>query len=183
MPSPAEPAELDQATRLHARPDGTTFDVSVDPGFTVGGKPNGGYLLALAGRAAGEASVATGSDHQDPLAATAHYLGAPEPGPATVEVTVLRAGRSASQVRVALGQEGRPCVEATFTMGVLAEPEARPWWSGRPPVAVASRDTCTRLPARRAGAPFEVAIMDRIDVRLDPPASGSPRAGRAGGAS
>lgn len=180
MSRPPEPSELDLATAVRARPDGTTFDVSVDEGFTVGGKPNGGYLLALAGRAAGEALVSAGSTHRDPLAATVHYLGAPDPGPATVEVTVLRAGRSASQVRVTLVSDGRACVEAAFTMGVLPGPGTQPWWSGRPPVAVAPREACTRLPARREGAPFEVRIMDRVDLRLDPACLGFA-AGRPSG--
>ncbi len=168
MSLPREPREFDLATAVHTRPQGTTFDVGIDAGFTVGGKANGGYLLAIAGRAAGEALAAAGNAHQDPLAATVHYVGAPDAGPAEVEVVLLRVGRSASQVRVTLHQEGRPCVEAAFTMGTLAEPDRKPWWSGLPPRAVALREACTRLPARREGAPFEVAIMDRVDVRLDP---------------
>jgi hypothetical protein len=168
MAPPDEPHEFDLATAVHPRPDGTTFDASIDAGFTVGGKANGGYLLALVGRAAGEALIAAGSAHRDPLAATVHFVGAPDAGPAEIEVIVLRVGRGASQVRVTLQQQGRPCVEAAFTMGVLAEPDAGPWWSGLPPRTVAPREACTRLPARREGAPFEVAIMDRADVRLDP---------------
>jgi hypothetical protein len=168
MPLPDGSNEFDVATTVHARADGTTFDTSIDAGFTVGGKANGGYLLALAGRAAGEALTAAGSAHRDPLAATVHFVGTPDAGPAEIEVVVLRVGRGASQVRVSLQQQGRPCVEAAFTMGVLAEHHAGPWWSGLPPRPVAPREACTRLPARRDGAPFEVAIMDRADVRLDP---------------
>ena len=167
MALPQGPPEFALAPAVHARPDGT-FDASLDAGFPVGGKPNGGYLLALAGRAASEALRATGSDHRDPLAATVHFVGAPDPGPAELEVVVLRAGRGASQVRVTLHQTGRLCAEAAFTMGALPEPDARPWWSGRPPVTVAPHDACTRMPARREGAAFEVAIMDRADLRLDP---------------
>ena len=172
MADPTEPHEFDLATAVHPRPDGTTFDAVVHPGFTVGGKPNGGYLLALAARAAGAGLGAAGSPHRDPLAATAHYLGTPDPGPAEVAVTVLRSGRSASQVRVALGQDGRVCVEATFTMGTLPEPPPDPWWSGRPPVPVAPHHECPRVPARREGSPFEVATLDRVDLRLDPACTG-----------
>ncbi|MBX3286295.1 MAG: thioesterase family protein [Actinobacteria bacterium] len=173
-------SELDLATAVHPRGDGTTFDAVVDAGFTVGGKPNGGYLLALVARAAGEALGAAGSEHRDPLAATAHFVGAPDAGPATVAVEVLRTGRSASQARATLRQDGRTCVEATVTVGTLPGPEAGPWWSGRPPVKVAPREACPRLPARREGAPFEVAIMDRSDLRLDPACLGFA-AGRPAG--
>lgn len=160
--------EFDQAIAVQARADGTTFDAVVDAGFTVGGKANGGYLLALAANAAGRALAAAGSAHRDPLASTVHFLAAPDAGPATVTVDVLRQGRSASQVRATVAQGDRRCVDATFTLGTLPdEPEAA-WWTGIEPPPVAPYDDCPRLPARREGAPFEVAIMDRSDLRLDP---------------
>ena len=45
----------------------------------MGGKPNGGYLLSMLGRAA----LST-SRHPHVNAASAHYLRAPEPGAATL---------------------------------------------------------------------------------------------------
>ena len=93
--------EFDLATAVHPEADGA-YRVDIDAGFTVGPKPNGGYLLACVARAASEALGGRGSSHRHALAATAHYLGAPDPGPATIEVEVLRKGRSASQVRAAM---------------------------------------------------------------------------------
>ncbi|HEX2575060.1 MAG TPA: thioesterase family protein, partial [Aquihabitans sp.] len=105
-------------------------------------------------------------------------LAAPDVGPAEVRTEVLRAGRSASQVRTVLVQGGRPCVEATFTLGTLAPTTSPPWWTGRAPFEVPALEDCTRLPAAREGAPFTVSIMDRTDLRLDPAvlgfASGAP---------
>src|SRR5438270_2309025 len=89
---------------------GGRFRADISAQWTIGNKPNGGYLLAMMGRAA----VAAGP-HAHVLAASAHYLWAPEPGPADITAEVLRAGRSATQVRVGLSQGGRACVESLFT--------------------------------------------------------------------
>ncbi|MCU1496184.1 MAG: hypothetical protein JWM47_137 [Acidimicrobiales bacterium] len=161
------PFEFDVATAVRPRGDGT-FDIDVDPGFTVGPKPNGGYLLATAATAAGEALAAAGSTHRDPVAATAHYLWAPDAGPAEVQTSVLRIGRNASQVRATVAQNGQPCVEATFTMTSMGSAPSAPWWTGKTPPEVAALEDCIRLPSSREAAPFVVSIMDRTDLRLDP---------------
>ena len=160
--------EFDVATAVAPRSSGSGFDVTVGAGWTVGPKPNGGYLLAIAARAAGASLEAQGSPHRDPLASTVHYLRAPDPGPAAVETEVLRTGRGASQVRARLLQEGQTCLDAVFTMGTLPEPDVRPWWTGARPFEVAPIDECARSSSNPAGAPFPVAIMDRTDLRLDP---------------
>ena len=51
-------SEFDRATAVTARdghttPPGAVHDVRIDPGWTIGDKPNGGYLLAAMARAAG----------------------------------------------------------------------------------------------------------------------------------
>jgi hypothetical protein len=182
MSEDAHRYEFDIATAVRRRDDGTTYDIDVDAGFTVGPKPNGGYLLAAAARAAGEALGVAGSDHRDPLSSTAHYLRAPDPGPAEVRTEVLRLGRSASQIRATIRQSDKACVDATFTMGTLDEGPSAPWWSSRVPFDLPPIDECVKLPSAREGAPFVVSIMDRSDLRLDPEvigfASGRP-SGRA----
>lgn len=159
--------EFDTATAVRARGD-DTFDVAIDAGWTVGPKPNGGYLLATIARAAGESLAAADSPHRDPLAATAHFLWAPDPGPAEVRCDVLRTGRGASQVRAVLHQGDRACVDATFTVGTLPEDPPPPFWTTREIFDVAPLQDCIRIPAEREGSPFVVPIMDRSDLRLDP---------------
>lgn len=163
--------EFDQATavRLVER-EGTrsTLAFEVDAGFTVGPKPNGGYLLAVAARAASEALAGAGSAHRHALAATAHYLWAPDPGPATVEVDVLRTGRGASQVRAELWQGDRRCVDTTLTMGTLPTTADPAVWSGLVAPTLPPIDECIRIPASREGAPFTVPIMDRSALHMDP---------------
>jgi hypothetical protein len=164
-------SEFHLATAVDAAGEGR-FTTAIDDGWTVGPKPNGGYLLAILARAAGDACVAGGGAHRDPLAATAHYLWAPDPGPAEVTVDVLRTGRSASHVRATLAQGERTCVEATFTLGTLAEDAPPAWWSGLTPLTLPPIDDCVLIPAHREGMPFVVSIMDRAHVHLDPACMG-----------
>jgi acyl-Coa thioesterase superfamily protein/acyl-CoA thioesterase superfamily protein len=145
------------------------FDAEVSPDWTIAAKPNGGYLLAMRGRAATE----TGS-HPHVIAASAHYLHSPSPGPITVQAEVLRAGRSASQVRTQLRQDGQLCVEALVTTSTL-DAAATPYWdAGLPAPAIAAIDACLRVPAiTPIGLP--VPIMDQVDLRIDPHDTGFAR--------
>ncbi|WP_421117958.1 thioesterase family protein [Aquihabitans daechungensis] len=162
-------SEFDAATAVAPRSDGGSFDIRVDEGFAVGPKPNGGYLLAGIARATGLALAEAGSGHRDPLAATAHYLAAPDFGPATIDVEVLRTGRSASQARATLWQDDQRCVDVTLTMGTLPASDDAPdpdWSSLRPP-DVAPIAECMRMPSAPSGG-LLITTMDRADLRLDP---------------
>ena len=101
------------------------------------------------------------------IAASAHYVRSPEPGPVTITAEVLRAGRSASQVRARMRQEDRDCVEALLTIGLL-DPSAKPYWElGVPdPGAVAFDDANALISRLPTGDP--VAIIEDLAVRLDP---------------
>ena len=150
------------AAASRVRPGDDGYDIDVDPGWTVGGKPNGGYLLAIAARAA-VASVA----HDYVLAASAHYLHSPDPGPANVRTEVLRAGRSASQVRTTLVQNGNPCVDAVFTVGTL-DPDDKPYWTGAlPQPGSAPFEECVRIQGTTPTG-LRLALMDQVDLRIEP---------------
>jgi hypothetical protein len=138
------------------------FDADVHPEWTIGGKPNGGYLLATMARAA--TAVAP---HPDVIAASAHYLHPPEPGPVSIEVEVLRPGRSASQLRARLAQDDRPCIEALLTVGTL-DPDAQPYWDGGLPGRTSSAPADgLRLPPRTPGG-VPVPIMGQVEVQIAP---------------
>jgi acyl-Coa thioesterase superfamily protein/acyl-CoA thioesterase superfamily protein len=145
------------------------FGAELHPEWTIGGKPNGGYLLAILGRAAQAAAP-----HPDVIAASAHYLRPPEPGPVAVEVEVLRTGRTASQVRARMVQQDRSCVEALLTTGSVGS-AAEPYWDrGLPSVRTADYADCVRL-APRTPDGSRVAVMDQVEVRLDPASAGFTR--------
>src|SRR5918993_1015882 len=191
---------FDLATAVAGGPEHWTAEV--DPGWTVAGRPNGGYLLALATRAALETA---GQPH--PLAVSAHFLAPSDLGPAELEVRRLRAGRSLSTVRVTLVQEGAARLEALVTAGRI-DRDADPGWrrSGgpdgaglaglhRPRPALAGRlvrrggrglglgrppgrpvPSVRRRPPRRPGRRRPAAVVTGLD-RLDGPAT-APRLAR-----
>jgi acyl-coenzyme A thioesterase PaaI-like protein len=153
------------------------FTATVDPRWTNAGTPNGGYLLAMMGRAASGLGP-----HRHVIAASAHYLHSPDPGPVRITAEVLRAGRSASQVHTRMLQDGRPCVDALLTVANL-DPEAKPYWdAGLPAAAAPPPQRCIRLsappgpsatsaPSAPAGRPPGLAvppIMQEVQVLLDP---------------
>jgi hypothetical protein len=145
------------------------FSGDLHPEWTIAGKPNGGYLLAVLGRAA----TLVGA-HEHVIAASAHYLRPPEPGPVTVLAEVLRAGRSASQVRVTLEQDQQHCIEALITTSTL-DANSKPYWSeGAPqPGSAAFADSTQLSPISPSG--FEVAIMQQVELRIEPGSLGFTR--------
>jgi acyl-coenzyme A thioesterase PaaI-like protein len=149
------------------------FEAAIDPEWTIADKPNGGYLLAMLGRAA--VSVGT---HHHVITASAQFLTSPEPGPVVVEAEVLRAGRSASQVRARMSQDGRPCLEALLTTADLEATEGPYWDGGTPEPGSVTFEECVRLPPETPDG-RRVAIMDEVELRLEPGslafAAGSPR--------
>jgi acyl-coenzyme A thioesterase PaaI-like protein len=155
------------------------YDVAVDPEWTIGGRPNGGYLLATMARSARSALAdAEGPDHPHPVTATAHFLTSPRPGPAEVRTEVLRRGRRMSQVRARLEQRGSPSVEAVFMLG-RHDPDAQPWWTDLEPPALPPIDECVRAQGVGPGG-VELAIMNQVYIRLDPATAGFT-AGRPSG--
>jgi hypothetical protein len=137
------------------------FAADIHPDWTIGGRPNGGYLLAMLGRAA-----STVGAHDHVIAASAHYLRSPAPGPVVIEAEVLRGGRSASQLRARMSQGGQPCVEALVTTSRL-DTDTKPYWTGGvPEPGTATFDESIRLPAVTP-ADVAVTIMNHVDVRIE----------------
>lgn len=149
------------------------FAAEIHPEWTVGGRPNGGYLLAVLARAA-----LARSPHQHVVTASALYLRAPAPGLVSIEVEVLRVGRSASQLRARMVQD-TPCVEALITTAEL-DPDAEQYWAGGVPVrSTAAPESAVRVPATNP-AGSRVTIMDQVELSLEPASFGF-RTGRPAG--
>ncbi len=165
----AQPSSVDrfpfaQITALAAAAP-NRFDAEVNPEWTIAGKPNGGYLLAMLGRAA----VSVGA-HAHVIAASAHYLHAPIPGPVVVEAELLRGGRSTSQVRARMSQDGEACVEALLTTSQLQADVAPYWERGLPQISHVPYHECSRLVPRTPDG-SRVAMLDQVEVRLEPDSS------------
>jgi len=163
---------FDQATAVRGGPE--RWLAEVDPGWTVAGRPNGGYLLALVARAGLEA---LGQPH--PLAVSGHFLAPADPGPAEVEALRLRAGRSLSTARVTLLQEGAARLEALVTAGRI-DPDAAPGWRrATGPAGLAPVGQCVPGRPELPGG-LRANLLDHLDVRVDPATAGWA-AGRPGG--
>jgi hypothetical protein len=74
-------------------------------------------------------------------------------------------------MRARLNQDGRPCVEALVTTSQLDATTAPYWDRGSPHVGEADYEDCARL-VPRAPDGRRVAIMDQVEVRLEPETSG-----------
>jgi hypothetical protein len=159
-PAARGPVRFEGATAV--RPAGGGYHVDLDPAFAIAGtKPNGGYLLACLGRAALAATAAAGSSHVHVVAAGGQYLSSPDVGPAHIDVEVLRAGRTASQVRARLTQDGVPGVDAKFTLATLPAGTA-PYWGGTEVVRLPPIEAC------EATGPF--AGQRDLQILFDPDA-------------
>lgn len=77
-------------------------------GWRIGAVPNGGYVMALAGRA-----LRAVMPHKDPLTVSAYYLAPTILGPIECQVELLGGGRSTSFAEVRMVQDGQLRVKVT----------------------------------------------------------------------
>ncbi|WP_430333917.1 thioesterase family protein [Rhodococcus sp. ACT016] len=113
-------------TDLTSQGDGLAgrYSAHIDPIWTIGPKVHGGCMMAVCAAAARRELIETASPEMvvdpavQPLAVSANYLAAPDPGDVDVVATVRKRGRQVSLVDVELSQNGRPAVHAAVTLGV-----------------------------------------------------------------
>ncbi|MFJ5264433.1 thioesterase family protein [Streptomyces sp. NPDC088387] len=91
-------SEFDRDSAVTRR-DAGVYDIEFSADWTIFGAVNGGYLLAVLGRA-----LADALPHSDPFTISAHYLTATLPGPAVVRTEVVRTGRTLSTGQASLFQ-------------------------------------------------------------------------------
>lgn len=159
--------EFDDDTAVVAR-GGGTYSAEITPRWNVGDKPNGGYLLAIALRAA-----AIESPLPHPFTATAHYLRASSPGPAMVDVELVRAGRSHATTEARLLQRDAEIVRVLATFGDLAALDGPTMVSGSPP-ALPPLEECLGGRGQLPGGGI-VAMAERFEIAADPDTLGWTR--------
>jgi len=144
------PFEFDVATTMEPIEvvDGVHhFATRVHPGWDISGNANGGYLMALVGRAT---SMATG--RPDCVTITAHYLAPCPAGEARVEVVPVRAGRRFATVTASLflrdGVGGeKEVIRVLATVGDLAGGPGGPSAMQRSVPSIAKFDECILMSA------------------------------------
>ena len=160
-------SHFDADTALEPAGDGRWRAWAPDHWF-VGRGPNGGFLAALAARAAEEA---TGR----PLRSLAlHFVAAPAVGPLEIGATLERAGRSYSTASLRLEQDERPMMLGLATLGALPADGAA--WDAAPMPVATPVERTEPVSLEQAGIP---AFMRNYDMRWalgsqpgEPPASG-----------
>ncbi|MFJ2827257.1 thioesterase family protein [Streptomyces sp. NPDC087263] len=159
-------SEFDRDTAVTLREPGV-YDIDLSAGWTIVSAVNGGYLLAVLGRA-----LADALPHPDPFTISAHYLTASQPGPAVVRTEVARTGRTLSTGQASLFQyddEGRE-VERIRVLASYGDLDTLPddvRTTAKPP-AMPPMDQCFGPEDAPAPAPDSSAIVDRLMLRLDP---------------
>ena len=109
------------------------YTANLNAHWTIGPKPHGGVMIALCANAARAAY----GDGAHPIAVSANYLAAPDPGPVQLVTTIRKRGRRIGLVDVELVQGDRACVHAVVTVGE-PEHEAAPLFCENPVTALMS---------------------------------------------
>ena len=165
--SPVQPGDdFEAATTVMATGDPNRFNVMLHPAWTVVGKPNGGYLVSVFVRCAMYVVQGLAPTHSTCVASSTSYAGTPDVGAAEVELTVLRSGRSITQVRGTLLQNNKRPVECSMVFGPMEAGQER-LYDHIPAPTLPDRDDCIALPASSDGE-FNVDILAGTDIRMDP---------------
>ncbi|MFJ6083390.1 thioesterase family protein [Streptomyces sp. NPDC092369] len=160
-------SEFDRDTAPTRRAPGV-YDVDLSAGWTVFGALNGGYLLAVLGRALGDALP-----HGDPFTISAHYLSASRPGPAVVRTDVVRTGRTLSTGQASLFQyddEGQE-VERIRVLASYGDLDALPddvRTAAEPPVFPPTEHCFGPEDGPPPPASDTSTIAERLMLKLDP---------------
>jgi len=159
-------SEFDRDTALTPREPGV-YDIDLSAGWTIVNAVNGGYLLAVLGRA-----LAHTLPHDDPFTVSAHYLTASRPGPAVVRTDVVRTGRTLSTGQASLFQyddQGRETerIRVLASYGDLDSLPDDVRTTARPP-AIPPVEQCFGPEDGPAPVDGGSAIADRLMLKLDP---------------
>lgn len=133
------------------------WNAEIFDGWDIHGNANGGYLLAIAGRAMGEAAG------RPPATITCHYLRPGRPGPVEIDVDVVRSGRRFATVRATMTGSDGPIITLLGTFGEqqAGGPELSTFLEA---VDVPPFEDCVARP-ETAELP---AMMSKLDARFHP---------------
>lgn len=148
---------------------GGVFSGTIDPMWTIGPKVHGGCMMALC--AAG-AQRTIDEVAMSPIALSANYLHAPDPGEVQLSTVIRRRGRQVCLVDVELSQNGRPAVTCAVTLGQVDVNPPR----HQEPVALEGMPAEPTADAIRVGSENPLGQIIHIgqgcDLRMDPATCG-----------
>ncbi|CQD10254.1 thioesterase family protein [Mycobacterium europaeum] len=164
------------------------FEGELNKHWTIGPKVHGGAMLALCAKAARTACGGQSSGLErvlEPVAVSASFLWAPDPGPMRLVTSIRKRGRRISVVDVELTQGDRTAVHAVVNLGepehFPPDGEAKPLLSANPVVGLMAPEPPDDIAPIGPGHPLAglVHLGEGCDVRpvlssLEPPADGGP---------
>lgn len=156
-------AHFEEDTAVEAVGDGRYRGHITDRWHVLGdAAPNGGYLMAVAARAAVEES-----GRPDPVTVTGHFLRPPEVGGAEVEVSIVKEGRRFATIQARLLQSGVEKLRLLGAFGDLTRLDG-PRRVDRSPPDLPPRDELvdanTQADDRRSFAPSILRRFDHLVV-------------------
>jgi acyl-CoA thioesterase len=152
------------ATAVRSIGDGR-YEAIVQPGWDIGGNANGGYLMAIAGRAMTE------TIGRPPLTITGHYLRPAPAGECEIDVMTIRLGRRLATASATLSMGGKPTLTLLATFGDQSPGGPSRQRSG--PVELPAWEECVTAPSATEGP--KPALMERVDLRMKPEDGGFRR--------
>lgn len=150
-------SEFDSDTRVVTVAANSFAATVTDRWSAIGGRPNGGYLLAMCVRA-----LRTQLPFPDPLAVSAFFHRPSTPGPAVVRTEPIRSGRRLATGEARLLQDDREIVRAVATFTDLSETAGRTVMFGERPRLPPPEQAID--PLRGVSVPG-LTITDRFDYR------------------
>jgi acyl-CoA thioesterase len=148
-------AAFETATGVVVKGEGV-YAGRIEPGWDIAGNANGGYMIALAGRAMADAA------QRPPLSITAHFLSPGKVGDCVIDVDVVRSGRRMATAAAIVTQGGQQLMALLGTFGEQSSggPELV---AGRAP-ELPDFQSCVRTVPPAEGSGFG----DRVHVRVRP---------------
>jgi acyl-CoA thioesterase len=156
---------LARASAVRASGNGT-WSATIQPDWDILGNANGGYLMAIAARAMIEAT-----GRPDPVTMTGHFLAPAAQGPVTVDVEVVKRGRSFTTASGTLRSPDRPLVAILGTFGDLTAGDGPVRVDAAPPDLPPPDQCIASDPDDRFAPPFN----RQVDFRLHPADAGFAR--------
>lgn len=147
-------SQFEHDTRVEQVGD-TLWRGQLREGWRIGTVPNGGYVLAVAGRVLSETLL-----HRDPLAVNAFFLAPAALGAIDCQFELLRSGGNTTHAQVRMYQGGELKVLVTAACADL-DRLAGESWSAEPRPHFPSWEECT--PSGQERVEFN---RERVDIRL-----------------
>ncbi len=171
---PSPRSDYDRAIALRPTTTPGRYAAEFSDRWLIGSAVNGGLVMALATTALAT-RVADVGGHLDPIAFSGYFLTASQPGDVIVDTEVLRSGRTLTTGQVSVSQPGPDGIpvermRALVSMGDL-DVSGVPIRTQAPPPMPPPKD-CVSSSEQRPPGLKESALLDRLDLRLDPATAG-----------